>query len=1065
MSAITGAVGAKLGGMAAGTFGWTAATWSQIGWTAGVLVGTYLFAPDGPDVVSEGPRLNDLKVTSSAYGVDIAKVFGAYRISGNIIWALPLQETRHEETQDEGKGGGGGSSSTIWYTYSATFAIALCEGPISGIRKIWFGSILIYDNGLFGKGINSSNITIYDGTEDQHIDWRIQSDKPDTPAYRNVAYIVFNTVQLEDYGNLIPNVTCEVIKNGDPTIVQLSDILTPSMSSANIHHIDDEYVYTVGGYYDNNYSNVNYRFYRSPISNGFDTKLLGETYHKNVVCNEGSGDEYTCAINTAVLHSPPFPMYSDSKDSALMLISGTTYQQLNNNMSCCDNIPGVLDYFPIGITDANYNFIIYDTDIYYYDFNNDVIGKNDAIEVSARTSQNSASQNLSQISVFNDVLYLVTLRPSEIEITTYDLLLVEIENKIIQRGFTNVNEANYLGITIVDVEGVHIFRDTGYDRLSITLEYIEYRNGLPSIKNSSANIANYKNGMLYKLTNTTYGSIQGTFNSTIERYSLNGISNNGIFLSSIVEELLLECGLASSDFDVTEGDSTSVIGYIVPRNISPRAAIEPLLSAYEFALVELDHKIILRKQNQDSILTVYEDDLGANSDNNLERNIRQELDLMKSLSIRYANADSDYQTSIQQIRRIDVKAENETIVELPLALTDTEAKQLAEKMMYRDWEARKTFKFSLPFVYSDLIAGDVVTLSLYNSIIQVKLTRITITEDNKLMCDAIANYQSSFISNAIGSDTGSNAGELIEIVGPTDFYILDVPTLSNQYLYDEGVYVAATGYSNSWSGCTVYSKTLNTDDFLVDLVLLGTPVPIGVVASILADGPTTIWDLTNYVDVISNIDLTVYSTTTEGVLLGNNYIIIGNEILQFQTATDISVLPTDNKYRLSGLLRGRRGTEYTTNFHVANEIFVYLSYSYTFGFIPKAISNTSEYNAISLNSYEISDTQELTNTGKNLKPFNVSYLNAQVDGTGVQIDWHRRSRYISGHMTKLPLSQSTELYTISINDNIHTSTTDSFTYTAALMTLDGYTITDQLIILVRQEGDHGSGDYESFTLN
>jgi len=129
MSIITGVIGAELGGLAAGTFGWTAATWSQIGWTAGVMLGTYLFQPDGPEYTQEGPRLNDLKVTTSTYGMDIPKVYGAYRISGNIIWALPLQETRHEERQEEGKGSGGSSSTSIWYTYKATFTVALCEGP------------------------------------------------------------------------------------------------------------------------------------------------------------------------------------------------------------------------------------------------------------------------------------------------------------------------------------------------------------------------------------------------------------------------------------------------------------------------------------------------------------------------------------------------------------------------------------------------------------------------------------------------------------------------------------------------------------------------------------------------------------------------------------------------------------------------------------------------------------------------------------------------------------------------------------------------------------------------
>lgn len=1064
MTAITGSIGLALGSMAGGTFGWSAATWSQIGWTAGVLVGSYLFAPDGPDIVNEGPRLNDLKVTASTYGLSIPKLFGAYRISGNIIWALPLQEVRHEEKEEEGKGGGGGSTSTIWYTYNATFALALCEGPISGIRKIWFGSTLVYNNGIYGQGLRNTNVSIYNGTNTQEIDWIIHANRSDTPAYRNLAYIVFNTIELEDYGNIIPNVSCEVIKKGSSSIIKLEDILIPSMSSANIHHIDDNYIYSVGGYYDNTYTNVNYRFYRSPIYNDFNTKLLGVTYKENVICNEGNIDEYTCSINEAIHHSPVFPMYSDTSESTLMKIEGITYQQLNSGMSCCNIIPNITDYYSVDVEDSAYNFFLYNSDIYYFDKNNNTINKGYELSITTRTSQHWNTQNFSQIAIYNDVVYLVTVRPSDIEITKYTLLLNEIENIIISRGLTSYDEANYIGITVVDSDGIHIFRNIGYDKVSLNLIYIEYKSGLPFIRTTNGDIANFRDGILYKLTDTSPGVTPGTFNSKIERYSLDNINDTGSTLGSIFEELFLECGLSYNDFDISAANSVIVSGYVIQKNISVRASIEPLLSAYEYTLVEINHKIILRPQNQGIIETIYEHDFGANTDNKIEYNVKQEIDLMKSLTLKYANSISDYQTSTQQVRRIDTSAENEIVVELPLVLTDTEAKQLAEKTLYKNWVMRKSFAFSIPFIYNNLIPGDVIKIETEMFSEEVRLTDITITEDMVIDCKAVSNDSTTFISSAIGSNTSINYADLRQNIGPTDFYVLDIPTLHNNYINSEGVYIATTGYTNSWVGCSTYSKSVLVDDFSLDLNLIGTPVPIGTISNILLDGPTTVWDLINYIDVTCHIDLTTYSTTIESILLGNNYILIGNEILQFQTATDISILPTDNKYRLSILLRGRRGTENETNFHVEDEKFVFLNQNYTLGFIPKIISNTSYYNAISLKDSEISDTKELTYTGKNLKPFNISALHAKIVGTDIEIEWDRRSRYISGHLKKLPLSQTTEAYIISINNNIYNSSTSDFTYTSALMAIDGYTVNDDFLILVKQEGDHNSGENEQFIL-
>jgi hypothetical protein len=63
------------------------------------------------------------------------------------------------------------------------------------------------------------------------------------------------------------------------------------------------------------------------------------------------------------------------------------------------------------------------------------------------------------------------------------------------------------------------------------------------------------------------------------------------------------------------------------------------------------------------------------------------------------------------------------------------------------------------------------------------------------------------------------------------------------------------------------------------------------------------------------------SVTEIAVLNGANVCVIGDEVLQFQTATLIG----DNQYRLSRLLRGRLGTEWAIAGHVAGERFIMLT--------------------------------------------------------------------------------------------------------------------------------------------
>ena len=95
------------------------------GWLVGSFVGSQLFAEKQK---VEGPRLGDLQVQASTYGMGIPQVFGSMRLAGNVIWAKPLIEKRR--SQSAGKGGGG--QTIVSYEYFATFAVAFLSPALSG---------------------------------------------------------------------------------------------------------------------------------------------------------------------------------------------------------------------------------------------------------------------------------------------------------------------------------------------------------------------------------------------------------------------------------------------------------------------------------------------------------------------------------------------------------------------------------------------------------------------------------------------------------------------------------------------------------------------------------------------------------------------------------------------------------------------------------------------------------------------------------------------------------------------------------------------------------------------
>ena len=132
------------------------------------------------------------------------RVFGRARIAGQVIWAANFKETITEDTQT-GKGGRlGTQTTTVSYLYSISLAIGLCEGNINRIGRIWAD----------GKplDVSQTNMRFYKGNEDQSPDHLIALVEGDgnTPAFRGLAYVVFEDLPLTEFGNRIPQFSFEV---------------------------------------------------------------------------------------------------------------------------------------------------------------------------------------------------------------------------------------------------------------------------------------------------------------------------------------------------------------------------------------------------------------------------------------------------------------------------------------------------------------------------------------------------------------------------------------------------------------------------------------------------------------------------------------------------------------------------------------------------------------------------------------------------------------------------------------------------------------------------------------
>jgi hypothetical protein len=201
-SLLLSVAGAAAGGAIFGPVG--AIAGRLIGALGGNVIDNVLFGAN-KDRHIEGPRLSDLDVMASTEGSPLPRVYGRARLGGQVIWATELEEVVSHRTESAGgKGIGAPQTTTTTYSYFANFAVGLCEGPIGRIGRVWADGKLL--------DLTNVNMRVHTGSESQESDALIVAKEGEAPAYRGLAYVVFERLALEKFGNRIPQLSFEVVR-------------------------------------------------------------------------------------------------------------------------------------------------------------------------------------------------------------------------------------------------------------------------------------------------------------------------------------------------------------------------------------------------------------------------------------------------------------------------------------------------------------------------------------------------------------------------------------------------------------------------------------------------------------------------------------------------------------------------------------------------------------------------------------------------------------------------------------------------------------------------------------
>lgn len=1036
---------------------------AAMGWTIGSMVGAALFPDKKPDV--EGPKLTDLKVTNSSYGLGIHIVYGKARIGGNIIDSTDIKETKHSE--DVGGKGGKSSQTQNTYTYSVSMAVGICEGPIVGVKRIWANGKLIWSAAsdadaatIIAANRSMSQMRVYTGSETQLPDPLLQSIRgvDNTPAYRGLAYIVFEDMQLTDFGNSIPNLEFEVVTSGSIN----SDLRILSHAA------------TIPGMPFNS----NDIYYGNKIISTFDGSVmrvarLWDSYTVNPPANSLpvdliSRDLQYLGTDKRTIYEP-YPVAVDPvatsflfsgfvlQGSAVMTVWSNklalSYAQPNNQIV----YPGCVDYFSNTYGAYSCDFF---SPVPAGEYPAGIAISTDhatVIVFSSPTYQGNATK-----------WYQVRFTGQNKQVVIDNQGTVEA-NAYIQINYQTRSYGNMQGTgTMMALESNGNWLWTGGYGGVVSMEFCA--DGVLRARNIS-----YTGGAgstIYGESGVCIFMSKGYYESP-EVYIYGRaptVADTSITLDQVVTDLCSRCGISALSIDVSELTTDIVDGYVVSNNTSIRNAMDPLMQIYFFEATELDGKIKFVKRGKSPSIEIPYTDVAATetNPNELGDDVMfqrlSELEMPKEIALSYMDKDTDYNVNTQYARRTTKSVVEERAISIPVILSNDHAAKVVDSLLYDCWISRNRFSFETGSKWSYLTPTDVIWINKKGMKVPVRLTKVSDGGNGIVKFEAVSEDGSIFNSNATGTASIQGRGDNIQLPGPTIFKMLDIPALRDADAGTQaGMYAVFGGYYSSWTGGGLWESPDKNNWSPTGTIFSSSSVIGNCLSTLGGFSSGFIVDETNKLTVRVPTGMTLSSCTYDQLLSGSNTAVVGNEIIRFRDAT----LTGTNTYVIGGFLRGLVGTEWEINSHGSTEDFILLET----GKVSRITDQLNEvgqqryFKAVS-NSMSVlsAPAYSFIDTGASLKPLSPVLLlgNKQPSGD-FQFSWVRRSRIGAGwnNGTEVPIGEVSEKYLIEIASDaafanvkfsIYVPST-SYTFTSAQQTTYFGSAQTTIYVRVRQVSD------------
>lgn len=996
----------------------------------------------------EGPRLDDLKVTSGDYGGPLPMVWALRRLPGQIIWA---EELREEKVDSKSKGG-----KQSGYKYYGTFAVAICGHEIEAVRRIWADTHLVYDLSKagpvtifnFGQTGNSLQdyITIYLGTETQQPDPRIQATveaehgEGSCPAYRGTAYVVFKDVPLEKFGNRIPQIECEIVgQAGDafPT----SAITLPTATSYPVFSPDYAIISTSDR---DGYSLIDTAARVAMVSSDF-TIPPRETFQGHAFLRNGTLT-YADIGNDQITQEP------DGQGTAGLSMSGLALGTADSAVSASGD--EIVMYRTAWATSGTYIGEGYVEDFHNGHLFRDTDGDVWLVARNAPSGPTTVKFRRLTGGTFDLVVPLAggaAVYAFHYSDADNDHFVLAFNNTLYRIGrFTG----DILGSRAPDyADGLWLqaFKAIspgsgrffiGFEEISsVDLSQIEARDKRDWVGGSEDN-----SRTIYDPIN--HALIDGWNTGTIRWHFLDRISAGDVTLGQICSDVAEWCGVQSYGFaDLDQ----PVDGWSATRGQASNI-LEPLLDIFDSEIAPHDFTITGKKRAGVATGTTLLTEKFAGKPRYAVK-LKQAAELPRAVVIDFADTEAEQQPNSARAARplASTDAKSERKFDLTTYATDPDdAIQKANRYFRRIWNEREELTLSLTAQELALEPTDVRNIELDGETASYRCIRTVIKADDTIETEWRRDFASlALLDGATGAGFDGRRDNEIPVPLLSRGFVLDIPLIEDSdNTGNPVVYPFAAPYvEGTWPGAVIYQAVDGEYTETLAEISPSQQMSWGSVSTAMPYANPNLWDRGTALSVTMNTGvLAGISEATANADPSRNLAAIGREgrweIVQFTTAT----LTGENTYTVSGFKRGRRGTEWAAELHEAGDYFILLNRE------PAEMGLSEVGTDVSFKAITVGRTEAGSfpydiepYTGASLKPYAPVHLEAVKDGSGDWVfNWVRRTRiggaWTSG--TTIPLSENSEEYEVDILDGESvvrtiTVTSPSATYTAAQQTSDG----------------------------